>query len=65
MTNKEIKTARHIGTSKLLSLPNEILNIWSCGACGNLFNAVSKLNNKITICPCCRTEVRLDVKNGN
>jgi len=56
---KEIKKALLIGTSKLISLPNQIHHLWHCRACQGLFNAKQTDMFKIIECPLCREKIHL------
>ena len=39
---KERKKALLVGITKLISVPSQVLHLWSCRECGQLFNASMK-----------------------
>ena len=57
---KELKKGLLIGTSKLISSPNQDFLIWSCGACGGLFHTLPSMVNREVSCSCCKEKIKLD-----
>jgi rubrerythrin len=55
----EIKNALLIGSTHLISVPNQEFHLWYCRECGNLFNASQTQIFKIISCPICHAKICL------
>ena len=58
MTNK-IKTARYLGTSRLIDLNMETY-LYLCPECDKIFNALKSLIGKEILCISCREQIKLE-----
>ena len=61
MTNN-IKTARYLGTSRLVGL-NMDTYLYLCPECDGIFNALKSLIGKEILCISCKKQIKLENKN--